>query len=275
MNTSALDPVMQLRDVSFAYRGGVRVIDGVTADVQPGVLHAVIGPNAAGKSTLIRLMLGQLRPAAGQVRIGGTAIHRLDHRRRAAWISYVPQSAGGGAPAFAYSVWEVVKMGRFALPDDNAAVARAIEVCELGDLLHRMFDELSAGQQQRVLLARAMAQAGGQGRLVLLDEPTSALDLAHVHRTMAHLRRLSEGGMAVVAVLHDINLAARYADRVWVLDRGRLVGEGSWREVLTPPRLNAVYGVRITQVGESSAAPGGERRPVFQAEPITASIAGA
>ena len=257
-----IEPLMQLQEVSFAYHRNVPVISGVSGAIEPGLMHALIGPNAAGKSTLLRLMLGELIPGAGAGRVimGGVSVGRMAASKRAACISYVPQRASA---TFAFSVADVVRMGRFALQRDDAAVAQAMAACELDEIATRPFDQLSAGQQQRVLLGRAMAQAAGQGRLMLLDEPTSALDLAHVHRTMAHLHELARGGLAVVTVLHDLNLAARYADRVWLLDQGRLAAAGSWRDVLTPQRLEPVYRVQIRQVGAWQQD--GDERPVFAA----------
>lgn len=255
-------PVMQLHDVSFAYYKGEPVIDGVTADVQPGMVHALIGPNAAGKSTLLRLMLGELVPSAGRVMIGGVSVRRLTPKIRARLISYVPQRA---SVSFSYSVAEVVRMGRFAVGEDDTAVDAALRACELDDLRHRPFDELSAGQQQRVLLARALAQSsgGGGGRIMLLDEPTSALDLAHIHRTMTHLRRLAAAGLAVVTVLHDLNLAARYADQIWLLHQGRLAAAGPWHQVLTPQLLEPIYHVKLHPVGQTPDTR--NPRPIFQA----------
>ncbi len=236
------DVVMQVDDVSFGYHRRSRVVCGVSGQLLAGKLHAVIGPNAAGKTTLIKLMLGQLSPHSGRVSIMDRPVGRLSAGRRAAWISYVPQQAGAN---FAFTVAEVVAMGRHALPRDDDAVDRALHRCELGGLVDRPFVELSAGQQQRVLLARALAQAAGDGKMMLLDEPTSAMDLAHVHRMMRNLKSVAADGVAVVAVLHDVNLAARYADQVWLLDEGRLVAAGDWATVLTPEIVGPVYGVRL------------------------------
>jgi iron complex transport system ATP-binding protein len=110
----------------------------------------------------------------------------------------------------------------------------------------RIYAHLSLGQQQRVLLARAIAQAAGAGRLMLLDEPASAMDLWHIHRTMGQLRALTRKGLSVLVVLHDLNLAARYADTVWLLDRGRLAAAGPWNTVLTPAVLEPIYRVGLT-----------------------------
>jgi len=250
-------PVMQLDDVRFAYHHGEPVIDALSAEVQPGCVHALIGPNGSGKSTLIRLMLGQLHPQAGRITFDGRLVHRMPAAKRAAHLAYVPQRS---TAAFAFSVRQVIELGRFALPPDPAAVAQAVASCDLCDLLDKPYIELSVGQQQRVLLARALAQAAGQGRVLLLDEPTSAMDLSHVHRTMQRLRDAAAHGLAVVVVLQDLNLAARYADRVWLLDEGKLVAAGSWDDVLQPALLEPVYDVRIRRL---MTDPEQNARPVF------------
>ena len=259
------DVVMQLDDVSFGYHRRRPVVCDVSGQLLAGNLHAVIGPNAAGKTTLIKLMLGQLSPHSGRVTIADRRVGRLTAGRRAAWISYVPQQSGVN---FAFTVAEVVAMGRHALPRDDEAVDRAVNRCELGGLVDRPFVELSAGQQQRVLLARALAQAAGDGKLMLLDEPTSAMDLAHVHRMMRNLKSVSADGVAVVAVVHDLNLAARYADQIWLLDEGRLVAAGDWATVLTPEIVGPVYGVKlrpmIRPVTDESAEL--SDRPVFDVD---------
>lgn len=250
-------PPMQIHDVTFAYHAGHPVIDGVTAAVRPGTMHMLIGPNGCGKTTLLKLMLGQYRPAGGSISIQDQPVHRLDARRRAAWISYVPQRS---TAAFAFTVRQVVAMARYTLPADEPAVERAIAACDLADLSERPFTELSVGQQQRVLLARALAQASGDGLVMLLDEPTSAMDLLHLHRTMTHLRTLAHGqpaGLAVVAVVQELNLAARYADHIWLMDRGRITAQGAWHDVLRPELLEPVYGVTITPAATA------EGRPIF------------
>ncbi len=253
-------PVMQLEDVRFNYHPGRPVIDALGAAVRAGRFHALIGPNAAGKTTLLKLMLGQLRPGRGRVSLGGRRVRRWGASQRAAWMSYVPQRSAVGFP---FSVAQVAAMGRFALPWVPEALGEALEACELTDLADRPYNELSVGQQQRVLLARALAQAWGEGRVMLLDEPVSAMDLAHVHRSMRALRDAAKRGLAVVAVLHDLNLAARYADEVWLIDDGRMIAHGPWHEVLRPDVLEPIYDVRIRDLNADVAETGPTSRPVF------------
>ncbi len=248
-------PVVALQGVSFGYEPGVPVIRSVTAELRPGRVCALIGPNAAGKSTLLKLMLGQLDPWEGAAELAGRPVSALTPMQRAALASYVPQK---GAVSFAFTVRQVVAMGRYALGGSDAAIDRALAVCDLSDLRNRVFAQLSGGQQQRVLLARAVAQSAGDGRVMLLDEPASGMDLWHVHQTMRLLTRLAQaeapprgsgeaGGarLGVLVVLHDVNLAARYADDVWLMDSGGLVASGTWQEVLEPKLLESVYGVRF------------------------------
>jgi len=260
--TPAVSPtIMQVRDLGFAYRDRVMVVDGVTVDVRPGRLCALIGPNGSGKTTLLKLMLGLLSPTAGQISLRGEPIGSCPASKRAAWLSYVPQRSG---VSFAFTVKQVVAMGRYALPADDHAVAGALGLCDLKPLADRPYTELSVGQQQRVLLARAMVQSAGQGRVILLDEPTSAMDLAYVHTTMRQLRDLADSGMAVIIVVQDLNLAARYADDVWLMDDGRLASAGAWSEVLRAEVLQPVYNVRVRPIVDGGGQHAG--RPIFSVE---------
>ncbi len=253
------DAALQLDSVRYAYHGQRFVVDGVTGALAPGKLHALIGPNGSGKSTLLRLMLGQFAPASGSITLAGEPIGAMGAARRAELVSYVPQRS---SVTFAFSVRQVVAMGRYASGPDAAAEATAMEACELNELADVPYFELSIGQQQRVLVARALAQSAGRGRVMLLDEPTSAMDLSHVHRTLALLREKAAAGLAVVAVMQDLNLAARYADSVWLMDRGRLVEAGEWGVVLRPEVLEPVYGVKLRSVMMESGAGGRPRLDV-------------
>jgi iron complex transport system ATP-binding protein len=254
---------VSLRDLEFGYESGRAVFSGVNAELGAGRFCALIGPNGAGKTTLLKLLLGVLQPRRGEVRVAGELVARLRPGRRAALVAYVPQRS---AATFAFSVEEVAAMGRFALEADGGALEAALAACEVESLRSKPFSELSVGEQQRVLLARAMAQAAGEGKVLLLDEPVSAMDLAHVHRTLARLRGLVVRGLAVLVVLQDLNLAARYADDVWLLAGGRLAAAGTWREVLRPEVLEPAYGVRLRVLAHGGAqGPGisGEARPIF------------
>ena len=248
INSSSAPAVLD--DVHFGYTHGTEVLRGVTAALRPGRLTVLLGPNAAGKTTLLRLILGQIAPTRGRVTLAGRRPAKMTAAQRAAVASYVPQR---GVVSFAFTVRQVVAMGRFARPRDDAAVDRALEACDLQGLSHRVFAELSGGQQQRVLVARALAQQDGGGGhtgsnagvVMLLDEPVGGMDLWHVHRTMDLLRRRCAAGLAALVSLHDLDLAAAYADDVWLLSEGKLAASGGWERVLRPEVLQPVYRVPL------------------------------
>jgi len=221
-----------LRDVSLALAEGERI--------------ALVGPNGAGKSTLLRVLAGTLHPTAGRVELGGTPIEQLDRAQIARRLAVVPQQT---ALPFAMRVEEVVALGRLpheallrgTRPADRAAVAAAIDRVGLGHLLGRDARELSLGERQLVLLALAVAQAAP---VLLLDEPTVHLDLRHQVEAMELLRDLNErDGTALVAVLHDLGLAAHFFPRLVVIEHGRIVADGSPADVLTDERIRDVFGV--------------------------------
>lgn len=247
--------VLSLDRLSFGYEPGEAIVSQVTAALRRGRITAMLGPNAAGKTTLLKLLLGQLRPWQGKAALQGQDVQTMSPMRRAARISYVPQRA---ETSFLFTVRQIIQMGRFAHPSQREAVKQALEMTELVDVEDRIFARLSGGQQQRVLLARAIAQAHGTGQVMLLDEPASAMDLWHVHEMMRLLRELAQAGLAILLVVHDLNLAARCADDVWLLDRGRLVAAGPWQDVLTPECLEPVYRVKL-----SPLTPPQGHRPMF------------
>ena len=252
-------PVLRLDELRFGYRSDQPIITGCSAELSRGRICALVGPNAAGKSTLLRLMLGHLEPWSGSVILEPHAnVYGLDATQRAAWMSYVPQWSH---TAFAFTAEQVVAMGRHALSADDEAIESAIHENDLNQIRGRVFSQLSAGQKQRVVLARAMAQAARQGKVMLLDEPTSALDLRHVHHTMTTLVNLARSGLAVLVVVHDLNLTAQYADIVWLLDQGRLAAVGPWQTVLDPTVLEPVYGTQLRAVSLP-----GRSRPLFTVE---------
>jgi iron complex transport system ATP-binding protein len=237
--------VIELRAVTIAYRGRPVVRD-VDLAIRAGERVALIGPNGAGKSTLLRTMTGLARPAAGEVLLDGTPIARLDRATIARRLAVVPQQA---ALPFATRVEEVVALGRLphedpirgARPADRAATAAAIERVGLGHLLGRDARELSLGERQLVLLGLAVAQAAP---VLLLDEPTVHLDLRHQVETMELLVDLNErDGTAIVAVLHDLALAALFFPRLVLIDHGRIVADGAASEVLSDERIRDVFGV--------------------------------
>ena len=237
--------MIELRDVTVEYRGRA-VVRGVDLDIAAGERVALIGPNGAGKSTLLRVLTGLVRPAAGRASLGGVAIERLDRGAIARRLAVVPQQA---TLPFATRVEEVVALGRLphedpfrgARPADRAAVAAAIERVGVGHLLGRDARELSLGERQLVLLALAVAQAAP---VLVLDEPTVHLDLRHQVGTMELLVDLNvRDGTTILAVLHDLGLAAIFFPRLVLIDAGRIVADGTPAEVLTPDRIRDVFGV--------------------------------
>ena len=256
-----VEPVMSVEGAGYAYRRGHPVLQDISAALMPGRVTALIGPNASGKSTLVRLLLGALEPRRGSIAIGGMDVGRLRPADRARWISYVPQRAGVG---FAFTVRQIVAMARHAAGDaarQADAIERLLVDYDLADVSERPFAHLSGGQQQRVLLARAHAQSLGGGRVMLLDEPASHLDLRHAHALMRRLRMLAGEGLAVLVVVHDLNLALQYADDAWLLDAGRLAAAGPWGQVLMPEVLQPVYGVDLRHIAPEPGDP--EARPAL------------
>lgn len=235
---------LRVDHVSFGYpHSGRFVVDDVSAEAQPGRITAIIGPNAVGKSTLLRLMAGLLTPDRGTVQVGDVEMQRLDARQRAARLAYVPQRPRVDAP---FTIREVVELGRYALPAASEALSVAMEQCGLTETANQVFNTLSVGQQQRTALARALAQVHGRSdATMLLDEPTSALDPRHVQQTAHVLRQTAAAGRAVVVILHDLILARTLSDEVWILHEGRLVAAGPTLEVCQPALLEQVYGVRF------------------------------
>jgi iron complex transport system ATP-binding protein len=241
---------LRIDKLSFSY-GRLPVLREVSAEARPGRITALIGPNAAGKSTLLRCAIGSLRPAGGVAMIDGRPAHRLSPRRLAQRVAYVPQRPVVSA---AFTVRQVVELGRFALPLDPRKVEQAIARMDLHDVAERPYPALSVGQQQRVAMARAVAQLSADGNL-LLDEPTAAMDLRHAHQAMRLLRELAAGGATIVAAVHDLTMAAMLADDVWLLVEGRLAAAGPTGQVMEAALLERVFGVRFRRLQEPGQSP--------------------
>lgn len=250
-------PLLHLHGVRAAYGRRV-VLDDATLTVEAGEVVALVGRNGAGKTTLLRVAAGHLRPSAGRVELLGEDLVRRSPREAARHVSGVAQEEDVGAP---FRVREVVAMGRHpwlapwrSLDEaDVAAVEAALVATGLRDLADRRFDELSGGERARVALARCLAQ---DTEVLLLDEPTAHVDLGHVADLLSVVRRLArERGKGALVALHDWNLAGAFADRVVVLDAGRVVATGAPREVITAERLTALYGagVRLVEVAGRAA----------------------
>ena len=245
--TRSAGAALSAEDVSYAV-GLARLLEDVSLEVRGGSLLGLIGPNGAGKTTLLKCLSRLLAPDAGQVRLDGRDLSRQSPQEIARRIALLPQSA---TLDFAFTCLEVVLMGRNphlgrfqAEGARDRAIARQ-SLAETGteEFAARVITELSAGERQRVLLARALTQ---QPRLLLLDEPTAGLDVQHQLQVFGLIRGLVRQGLAAIAVVHDLNLAARYCDRLALLQRGKVHARGSVAEVLTPQNLAAVFNVEAT-----------------------------
>ncbi|WOF74865.1 heme ABC transporter ATP-binding protein [Parvibaculaceae bacterium PLY_AMNH_Bact1] len=235
--------------------GARQVLTGASMDILPGELVAVLGPNGAGKSTFLNVLSGEQEVLSGDVRIGGEELQYLSPASLACKRALMPQRA---SLSFPFKVRDVVAMGRDPFrttvdaSSNKIAVDWALEETDIGHLAERVYTQLSGGEQQRVQLARVLAQVwrevDEEARFLLLDEPTSSLDLAHQHSVLHLAARLAEKGVGVVAVVHDLNLAALYATRVVILSDGRVVATGSPEEVLQPLLIAEVFDLSVHRV---------------------------
>ena len=250
--------MLQAEHISYAIDGKT-LLQPLTVTLQAGTVTAVLGPNGAGKSTLMALLSGQNKPATGSVTISGQPIRAIKPQDLARRRAVLPQDT---SVAFDYTVREVVELGRYPhrlqpSQDESGIVTAAMQACEVSYLQHRVLNTLSGGEKARAQLARVLAQIwdapkDGQSRWLLLDEPTAALDLSHQHQVMALARRwATQQGVGVVAVLHDVNLALRYADDVLLLQRGMMVASGKPSDVLDAATMQVVWGVQSTAVQAS------------------------
>lgn len=239
----------EVDSLRFSYGNADRpAVAGIDAQIQAGRCTAILGPNGSGKSTLLRLLLGTLKPAEGMIRCGGRPLEQWDRREFARTVGVVPQDE---EIAFPITVRELVAMGRYPHlgplrspgSEDVRAVDEALDRCDLLPLAERRMQQLSGGERQRARVARALAQ---QPSILALDEPTRALDIRHEMEILELTRELVGAGVTVLLVTHNLNLAARYAERLLLLDRGSVVGDGTPVEVLSEDRIQAVYRWPVT-----------------------------
>jgi len=240
------DAALTARDISFT-RDGRLVVDGVDCTIPVGAFGAIIGPNGAGKSTLLHLIAGILPAGTGaSIDFDGSDLLSMRRRDRARMLALAEQH---GDTDTALRVRDVVMLGRTPHigrwrsegPTDRAIVADALDAVSMSAFADRVFDTLSGGERQRVQLARALAQ---QPRLLLLDEPTNHLDIRAQLSLLSLVRAQTAAGLTAIAALHDLTIAAAYADRIIVLADGRVVTSGPASEVLTADLIADVYGVR-------------------------------
>ncbi|HCD9751892.1 heme ABC transporter ATP-binding protein [Pseudomonas aeruginosa] len=229
-------------------RGGKTVLEGLELELRPGEMLGVLGPNGAGKSTLLGALCGELEPAEGQVLLDERGLDDWPGVARAQRLAVLPQSSSLG---FAFPVEAVVGFGRLPHSSgrerDVQIVAEALAAADASHLAGRSYLALSGGERQRVHLARVLAQLwpGEPGQVLLLDEPTSALDPLHQHTALQAVHDFARRGASVLVILHDLNLAARYCDRLLLLQNGRPHLLGTPEEVLRPEPLRAVFGLEV------------------------------
>ena len=248
MDQQPAKPYLEARALSCRYGANNRhpVVQAINLELRPGELVGLIGPNGAGKTTLLRALSRVLRPERGQILLKGRDIWQLSARQVAREIGRVPQTAHSAWP---YPVEQVVQMGRFPhhswltpLNGQDAAIVESVmSRLELKPLRRRTLDTLSGGEQQRVLIARALAQ---QPAILLLDEPIANLDINHQHQVLGLIQDLAEtSGLAIFMAIHDLELAARYCHRLMLLHRGQIWAAGQPAEVLQDDHMQAVFGI--------------------------------
>jgi iron complex transport system ATP-binding protein len=229
--------------------GGRTILDNVSVTLPPNEFVALVGPNGAGKTTLIKALAG-LIPAFGKVEIEGRDRAQMKARERARALAYLPQGHDFSWPLPAA---EIVALGRFphsdpfspVTPEDRQAVTQALELTGMKAYATRIVTTLSGGERARIALARVLAT---QAKILLADEPTMSLDPRHQFVVMEILRHTARMRGATLAVVHDLSLAARYADRVLILEKGRIVAEGKPADTLTPDRIARFFGVEADMV---------------------------
>lgn len=245
-------------DVSVVL-GGQRILERVSLHIAAGELVALVGANGAGKSTLVRALTGEARIHEGTVTIADIPVVRQNSARLARIRAVLPQSS---SLSFPFTALEVALLGRTPHlngsedPEDLRIALECLAVAGVDHLRDRSFPTLSGGEQQRVQLARALTQiwdVDPKRRCLILDEPTASLDLTYKHAVLRLARELAEFGTTVLTVLHDLNLAARYADRVIVLKQGQIATRGVPRDVMTPECLADAFAVRAAVIPHPEA----------------------
>lgn len=238
-----MDNVIEAVKLKFAYRPDKPLLSELNLNVRRGDFLGLIGPNGSGKTTILKLLSGFLRPSSGEVLLKGQGLLKLDSRERARVLAVVPQLVMTPMP---YTVRQIVEMGRTTrLPlfapmkhEDHELVKQVINDMDLRSLQSNRFNELSGGERQRTIIASALAQ---EPELLLLDEPTAALDLGHKIKLMRILKKLQARGIAIMVISHDIELMVRYCDRLELLCEGKILASGTASEVIQPHLIKQAY----------------------------------
>ena len=234
---------VNVRDLEFSY-GKDKILNQSTVDADKGELISIVGPNGTGKSTFIKCINGLLKAQKGKIKINQMDIKTLSRPQIAKRVSYVPQNS---STVFNLKVFDMVLLGRRpqgsykVKREDRIKALKAMNILHIEHLAMRNYNHLSGGQQQKVIIARALAQETG---IILLDEPISNLDIRHQLEVMDTLRALvDKADITILMVVHDLNIAARYSDRIVIMDKGRVVDAGKPEEVITRESIAGIYGV--------------------------------
>ena len=240
--------LLSCRNLSCGYPGRT-VLSGVSFDLNPGEVVALLGPNGSGKSTLMKTILKSIPPIDGNILVDGKTLAQFSYQELARKVAFVPQEE---VPTFGFTVGSAVAMGRMPVSggffdsEEDVRVAReAMRMTDCLDLEDRSILELSGGERQRTWIARALAQGAP---ILLLDEPSSHLDVSHQLTLIQLAKELAGRGLAILAAVHDLNLAAAMASRALLLSEGTIGKDGSMSDILTDPLLEEVYQVRFTRL---------------------------
>lgn len=238
---------LEIKNLKFGYNSSMPVLKNVNMDASPGEITAVIGPNAAGKTTLLKCIAGILKPNEGSILLNGKEMNNFKKEEITRYVSYLPQETYAHA---VLTVFEVVLLGRLhtlswrVSDDDLTIVLNVLEELGIDELASRFFNELSGGQKQMVFIAQSLVR---EPKVLLMDEPTSSLDLQHQLEVLDLIRDVTvEREITTLIALHDLNLAARYADKIVVMHNGMVYASGKPISVLTPEMVRYIYGVNAT-----------------------------
>lgn len=252
MTPPKFEPLLETEHLCYQINGRP-LLKNIHFSIHAGDCIALMGGNGAGKSTLLRLLLGLLSPASGTVLLDGTPQAQMTRRAIARWIAYLPQQH---SPSFPFSVYQIVLQGRLPLHGlghapkraDRDAVWQALIDTGIEDFAERCYTELSGGERQLVLIARALAQ---QARIILLDEPETGLDYGHQLRLLTRLKQLAEQGYAIVLTTHRPDLALLVANRALILHQGQLIADGHPAAVIDAPLIHRLYQVNVEQISHN------------------------